>query len=50
MFDELNDSKGIRGFFTSYELSLIAVLSALGGAVSILIGYVSGFLGSVPFL
>ena len=40
----------VRGSFTSRELSLMAVVSALGGAVSIPIGYAGGFLASVPLL
>ncbi len=40
----------MRRSFTSRELSLLAILSALGGVVSISVGYAGSFLASIPFL
>ena len=52
MFDESSDNheKSRMSIFTSRELSMIAILSALGGAFSILLGYAGNFLTSIPLL
>jgi ABC-type thiamin/hydroxymethylpyrimidine transport system permease subunit len=52
MFDESRDhyEKSRVSVFTSRELSIIAVFSALGGAFSILLGYAGNFLTSIPLL
>lgn len=39
-----------RRFFTSRELSLIIVLSALGGGVSVPLGYAGSALNALPFM
>jgi ABC-type thiamin/hydroxymethylpyrimidine transport system permease subunit len=39
-----------RRFYTSHELSLIVILSAIGGGVSVPIGHASNLLNAVPFL
>jgi len=52
MFDRSSDyhEKSRVSFFTSRELSIIAVFSALGGAFSFPLGYAGNFLTSIPLI